>query len=195
MNSRTKFCAGRQTAGACENTVNCQEIGMPFTPFHFGPHATVSLPLYRYMDIPIFISANVAVDLEPLIVLTYNLNYPLHGYCHTLLIGGFVGFVFATAAYPLRSHIGKLMASLRLPYAPTYLKMALSAVVGAWLHILFDAILYLDIHPLYPLQANPLYGVLSQNSVYLICSACFVPALMLYVYIAFIAKRITAASS
>lgn len=164
---------------------------MPFTPFHFGPHACVSLPLYRYVDIPIFIGANVAVDVEPLLVLSYNLNYPLHGYGHTLLIGGLVGLVFTTAAYPLRSYIGRLMAFLRLPYTPTYLKMALSAIVGAWLHILFDAILYLDIQPLYPLQSNPLYGVLSQNSVYLICSVCFVPAFMLYVYIAFIAKRIT----
>ena len=140
----------------------------------------------------IFIGVNVAVDLEPLLVLIYNLNYPLHGYCHTLLIGGLVGLVFATAAYPLRTHIGRLMAFLRLPYTPTYLKMALSAVVGAWLHILFDSLLYLDIQPLYPLQANPLYGVLSHGALYLICSVCFVPTLMLYVYIAFIAKRIKA---
>jgi len=162
---------------------------MPFTPFHFGPHACVSLPFYRYVDIPIFIGANVAVDVEPLLVLTYNLNYPLHGYCHTLLVGGLVGLVLATAAYPLRNQISKLMGFFRLPYAPTYLKMALSGIAGAWLHVLFDAFLYTDIRPLYPSEANPLYGVLSHRVVYIICSACFVPALLLYIYIAFIAKR------
>lgn len=122
-------------------------------------------------------------------MLTYNLNYPLHGYCHTLLIGGLVGLVFATVAYPIRRRIDRIMALLRLPYTPGYLKMALSGVMGAWLHILFDAILYRDIQPLYPSHANPLYGALSHGAVYLICSACFVPALLLFVYIVFFAKR------
>jgi membrane-bound metal-dependent hydrolase YbcI (DUF457 family) len=83
------------------------------------------------------------------------------------------------------------MDILRLPYAPAYLKMALSGVAGAWLHIIFDAILYIDIRPFFPSEANPLYGIFSHGTVYVLCSACFVPALLLYVYIAFIAKRTT----
>jgi membrane-bound metal-dependent hydrolase YbcI (DUF457 family) len=162
---------------------------MPFTPYHFGPHACVSLPFYRYFDIPIFIGANVAIDLEPLLVMTFNLDYPLHGYCHTLLIGGFVGLLLATAAYPFRQSIGKVMGLLRLPYVPTYVKMAISGVLGAWLHIFFDSLLHSDIRPFYPSQANPLYNILSQRAVYGICTVCFVPALILYVYVAFIAKR------
>ena len=59
---------------------------MPFTPYHFGPHATVALPLHRYLDVFVFVGANVVVDLEPLLVLTFHLNYPLHGYCHTLAV-------------------------------------------------------------------------------------------------------------
>ena len=162
---------------------------MPFTPFHFGPHACVSLPLYRRLDIPIFLGANVAIDIEPLLVMTRNLNYPLHGYCHTLLIGGFVGLLLATAAYPLRHLIGKVMNLLRLPYAPTFAKMALSGVLGAWLHVLFDAPVYTDIRPFYPSQANPLYGCLSIDAVYGICAASFVPALIIYILVAFVAKR------
>ena len=50
------------------------------------------------------------------------------------------------------------MSILRLPYTPTYVRMALSGVLGAWLHVLFDAPLYSDMKPFYPLQANPLYG-------------------------------------
>ena len=70
---------------------------MPFTPYHFGPHATVALPLHRYLDVFVFIGANVVVDLEPLLVLTFHLNYPMHGYCHTLLIGGLLGLLWAAA--------------------------------------------------------------------------------------------------
>jgi len=162
---------------------------MPFTPFHFGPHACVSLPFYRYLDVPIFIGVNVAIDVEPLLVMTFNLDYPLHGHCHTLLIGGLVGLLFATVAYPFHKLIGRAMRLLRLPYAPAFAKMALSGVLGAWLHVLFDAPLYSDIRPFYPLQANPLFGILSSSTVYRICIACFVPALVLYIYVAFVAKR------
>lgn len=162
---------------------------MPFTPYHFGPHACVSLPLHRYLDVPVFVGANIVVDVEPLLVMALNLSYPLHGYVHTLLIGGLVGFAWATVAYPLRHPIGKLMCLLRLPYAPTYVKMVVSGVLGAWLHVLFDAPLYRDIRPFYPAEANPLFQCLSPRVVYGICAACFVPALAMYVFRAFVAKR------
>jgi membrane-bound metal-dependent hydrolase YbcI (DUF457 family) len=161
---------------------------MPFTPFHFGPHACVSLPLYRHIDVPIFISANIAIDLEPLIVMIYNFDYPLHGYCHTLLIGSFVGFVFATAAFPLRHFIREGMSFIRLPYKPTYLKMLFSGILGAWLHILFDAVLYLDIRPFFPFQGNPLYGILTHKDMYVLCLVCYAPALLLFLYIVFSGK-------
>ena len=162
---------------------------MPFTPFHFGPHASVALPLHRYLDIPVFIGANVVIDFEPLLVMTFNLDYPLHGYCHTLLIGSLVGLVWAMSAYPLRHLFGKAMGFLRLPYAPTLAKMAVSGVLGVWLHVLFDAPIYYDIQPFYPIKANPFYGSLSIDSVYNICAACFVPALAIYIFQAFVRKE------
>jgi hypothetical protein len=56
---------------------------MPFTPYHFGPHPCVALPLNRYIDIAVFIGANIMIELEPILVLTFKPNYPLQGYCHT----------------------------------------------------------------------------------------------------------------
>jgi membrane-bound metal-dependent hydrolase YbcI (DUF457 family) len=140
------------------------------------------------MDISVFMGVNVAIDVEPLLVMTFDLNYPLHGYCHTLFIGSFVGLAFAAAAYPFRRLIGKGMNHLHLPYSPTFASMALSGVLGAWLHIFFDALMYADIEPFYPAQANPLYGHLSINAVYGICAASFVPALVIYILVAFAAK-------
>ena len=106
-----------------------------------------------------------------------------------------MGWAWATAAYPLRHLIATVMRFLRLPYAPTYAKMALSGVLGAWLHVLFDAPLYSDVKPFFPLQGNPLYGLLPFNRVYAVCAACFVPALLLYVYVAFVTKRTGADTS
>lgn len=155
---------------------------MPFTPFHFGPSACVSLPLHRWLDVPVFIGCNVIVDIEPLLVMTFGFDYPVHGYCHTLLAGGLIGFVWGALAFPCRNLIGSAMAMVRLPYSPTFSKMVLSGALGVWLHVLFDALLYLDIRPFYPFQMNPLLGLLSKQTVYLVCTICFLPALLLYLF-------------
>jgi hypothetical protein len=158
---------------------------MPITPLHFGPHATVALPLHRYIDVPVFIAANVIVDIEPMLVMVFDLNYPLHGYCHTLLIGGLLGALLGCAAYPFRARIGQWMSEARLPYSTTLAKMALSGMLGAWLHVLFDAVIYCEMRPFYPLSpANPFLGIISRDTtLYGICALFFVPAVAAYFYV------------
>jgi membrane-bound metal-dependent hydrolase YbcI (DUF457 family) len=168
---------------------------MPLTPLHIGPHAAVSLPLNRWLDIPVFVGINAAMGIESLLVAIFNLNYPLHGYSHTLLIGSLVGILLATVWYPFRPIIGKVMKLFGLPYAPTFVKMVLSGVLGAWLHVLLDAPLYADIRPFYPFQANPLYGCVSMNAVYGFCAACFVVAFIIYIWVVFAEKRRNAEAS
>lgn len=156
---------------------------MPFTPFHFGPHACIALPLQRFIDVPIFISANIAIDIEPLLVMVNGFDHPLHGYCHTFLFGSLVGLLLGLVAFRFRELIRKAMTLLRLPYSTNLLKMAVSGIIGAWMHILFDMPLYHDIKPFYPLSAaNPLYAIVSEGSVYGTCALFFLPALMIYLY-------------
>jgi len=157
---------------------------MPFTPFHFGPHACVALPLHRYIDIPVFIGANVIVDIEPLMVMSFNLDYPLHGYCHTLLIGGLLGLLWAVIAFPLKPMFVAIMGFVRFPYNTTFLKMAISGITGVCLHVLFDATIYKEMNPFFPSSGNPLYGVSSYDALSRICLICFMPALTMYGFIA-----------
>jgi len=154
---------------------------MPFTPYHVGPHGCLALPLNRFLDIPVFIGANVIIDLEPLIVMTFNLDYPVHGYCHTLLIGGVLGLLWAFAAYPFRRALKAVMNVIRLPYSPSLAKMLISGATGACLHVLFDALLYNEMNPSWPLPGNPLYGHFSHKAVYTFCALCFVPTLLIYI--------------
>ena len=79
---------------------------MPFTPYHFGPAAVVSLPLKKKIDIPVFILVNVVIDIEPLIVLIFKPEYPVHGYAHTLLFSLIIGTVFGFVAYIFRDRLG-----------------------------------------------------------------------------------------
>ncbi|HBR15432.1 MAG TPA: hydrolase [Candidatus Omnitrophica bacterium] len=156
---------------------------MPFTPFHFGAHACTVLPFQRKLDVPVFILSNVFIDIEPLAVMLFNLNYPLHGYAHTFLGGLVAGSLGGVFVYWLRKPMGKAMGSLGLYYKPTVILSMISGVLGAWLHILFDACIYSDIKPFYPISNNPLYGLISPVKMYILCALFFIPAIVLYLMV------------
>jgi len=153
---------------------------MPFTPYHFGPSACIALPLNKYIDIPVFILANVVVDLEPLVVILFGLNYPLHGLCHTFLIGTALGLVWGLLAYSARSFFKWLMQLFRLPYQTSTGKMVLSGILGIWLHVFFDAILYNEMRPFWPIASNPLYRVISYSVLYSVCEISCIAAVVIY---------------
>lgn len=155
---------------------------MPFTPFHTGPHATVGLLAPRLIDLPVFVLANVVIDLEPLAVMVFDLRYPLHGYAHTLLVGGLLGLAWGLAAWPARPLFARVMGWLHLPYDPGPARMALSGLLGAWLHVLTDTPLYPEMQPFFPLAGNPLLGAVGHRTMYRACALLLVPALTLYLF-------------
>jgi len=151
---------------------------MPFTPYHFGPSGFVGLVFRKWLDIPVFVLANVAADIE---VLVYR-NWPYHRYAHTLLIGAAVGILWGVAAYPLRPLFKKIMQLFRLPYKTTFLKMTISGILGIWFHILIDSFCWWDVRLFWPSKLTPLYGLISQRQVEAICVAFFVAAVILYIF-------------
>lgn len=116
---------------------------MPFTPYHFGPSGFVGLLLRRWIDLPVFLLANVVIDLEVLV--THS-----HAYGHTLLLGTAVGVLWGLAAYPLRGVFKRLMDFVRLPYKTGLVKMIASGVLGVWLHVVVDAMVHYDVRLLWP---------------------------------------------
>lgn len=155
---------------------------MPFTPFHFGAHACVALLINKKINILVFILANVIIDIEPLLVMVFNSSYPLHGYAHTFVGASILGGIWGLISYRFKNIFEKFMKLLKLPFGFSMKQYIISGVTGALIHVLFDAPLYLDIQPFYPLIANPLYGLISNLLMYKICTLLFVPAMILYIY-------------
>lgn len=153
---------------------------MPFTPYHFGPSGFIGLALRRYIDIPVFVLANVIVDLEVLAINLLGFGRPMHRHFHTLLIGAAVGVIWGLAAYPLRHLFKKIMQILRIPYQTSLWKMVISGVFGVWLHVALDAVYSGDIRIFWPSKANPLWRLLSHHQVIVVCIVCFLAALILY---------------
>jgi len=127
--------------------------------------------------VPVFVLANVVVDIEVL----FADGWPVHRYGHTLLIGAVVGAIWAVAAYPLRHFFKRLMQLFRIPYQTSFAKMLISGILGVWLHVLLDGIYHWDVRVFWPSKTNPLYGLVSREQVEAICIAFFIAAIIAYV--------------
>jgi hypothetical protein len=157
---------------------------MPFTPYHFGPSGFIGLVFRKWIDIPVFVLANVIVDVEVLVVMGLRLGWPIHRYCHTLLVGAAVGALWGVAAYPLRHLFKKIMQIFRIPYKPHFWKMLVSGILGVWLHVLIDGAYHFDVRMFWPNKTISLWRMarshIGQEQVETICVAFFVAAIIPY---------------
>lgn len=153
---------------------------MPFTPYHFGPSGSVGLVFRKWLDIPVFVLANVIVDIE---VLLYT-HWPKHKYAHMLLIGAALGAIWGVIAYPSRHLFKRIMRIFRLPYETSFWKMVISGALGVWFHILIDGAYLYDVKMFWPNKTISLCKIIHPyidgKQIETICIAFFVPAIILY---------------
>ncbi len=155
---------------------------MPFTPYHFGPSGFIGLTLRKWLDIPVFVLANVIVDVEVLVVRLLDAGWPIHRYIHTLLIGAAAGIAWVIVAYPMRNLFKKIMQILLIPYQTSFLKMLVSGILGVWLHVVIDSIYHRDVSLFWPnRKLRPLYKLVTTQQVEMICAILFIWVLILYI--------------
>jgi len=157
---------------------------MPITPYHFGPSGFVGLVFRKWIDVPVFILANVVVDVEVLILGLTGIGAPYHRYCHTLLVGGLVGALWGAAAYPLRPAFKAAMQKLCVPYETSRVKMIVSGVLGVWLHVLIDGAYHPDVKVFWPSQTMSFWTAvvsrISREQLKTICLLFFIAAIVPY---------------
>jgi len=153
---------------------------MPFTPFHFGP-ALFIYGLFVFLDPLAVIYGAILVDIEPALGMFLRLNYPLHGYIHSIVgILLLLPIVFAATFITRRllPDLDRLFTSKtrKFPYALTIA----SALIGSFSHIILDSILYLEMNLAWPLPYwNPLFDALSSFTVYQLCWITLIVAIPL----------------
>ena len=154
----------------------------PYPLFHLGPALLFGLLLLNYLDLPTFLVASVVVDIEPLLVLSLNLNYPVHGYLHTFIGGTIVAFFLVLAMSRIRESLRPLMSFFKLEQKVSLRSIVLASVFGIYLHILLDSLIMSDIRPFYPLQSNPLqvHSMFIGFEVYAFCVLLFVAGGIIY---------------
>lgn len=124
---------------------------MPFTPFHLGP-ALLIYGVFVFLDPIALIYGSILVDLEPAIAVLLRLNYPLHGFVHSI-VGVFLllPIVYATTVMTCRllPKIDFFFTSRSRKF--TFRITVLSALIGSFSHIFLDSILYLELNLAWPL--------------------------------------------
>jgi hypothetical protein len=165
---------------------------MPFTPYHFGPSGFFGLVFRKWIDLPVFIFANVIVDIEVLVVMLSGLGWPNHRYCHTLLGGAVIGALWGIAAYPMRDLFKKMMTILYIPYKTSLVKMVISGILGVWLHVFIDGLYHFDVQIFWPFKTTwmrqILHDYITENQIEVICIFFLIAAFIFYI-LAFIVFR------
>lgn len=152
---------------------------MPFTPFHFGWGYSVAAVerkprLFCFFT---FVITQVVIDVETLRnMLTQQLR--LHTFFHTFLgslVAAGIAVLLVIASYGpgrwillrLPQFLRGLILDFRLfPEArPVVSALLLSALYGAWSHVLLDAIMHSDTLPFAPFsEANPFHELISMEA-------------------------------
>jgi membrane-bound metal-dependent hydrolase YbcI (DUF457 family) len=166
---------------------------VPFTPYHFGPSGFIGLVFGKWIDLPVFVLANVIVDVEVLVIRAFGLGWPVHRYCHTLLIGTVVGGLWGIAAYPLRHFFKRMMGVFYIPYKTGLRKMIVSGILGVWLHVLIDQAYHFDVKIFWPSKNMWLWQVLheriTKGQIEAICMLFFVATFILYILAVIMFRR------
>lgn len=166
-------------------------IVMPLTPFHLGPGLLIGLLFFSCIDLPTFLIASVIVDIEPILVLAFDLDYPLHGFFHSLLGGTLAALLLAAVMSRLRANLSPLLTFFKLDQKPSFKSILAGSLSGIYIHILLDSRMHRDIRPFFPLAYNPFLSssALAGLSVYLLCFWCFIGAAVIYLIRLFLAWR------
>ncbi len=143
---------------------------MPFTPFHWGPVLLLGVYTRKYLDFPALMISAVAVDFRAILVFFGLLDGPVHGFFHTFPGATIVAIVVAIGIGILRKEIEKIMGFLGFTQSISWPKIFAGSIIGAYSHIVLDAMIYEHMNPFYITEFNPFYGFMFTYEMYLFCT-------------------------
>jgi hypothetical protein len=151
---------------------------MPFTPFHMGAGLLAKAVLDKRISLISFGMAQVLIDVEPGVSMLVGASN-LHGWSHTIAGALCVGaLTTAIAPWVIRRFVERWNVEVHHYHRPALCMtvcgwgpVALGAFVGTLSHLVLDAFIHADMHPLAPFaQSNPLLGMVAHDNVYALCA-------------------------
>ncbi|NHI88956.1 MAG: hypothetical protein EAX87_05485 [Candidatus Thorarchaeota archaeon] len=153
---------------------------MPFTPYHFGPALFIGILLFPFIDLATIMVASVILDLEPLAVILFDLQMPLHAFFHTYLGATIVACGLSVSLYPFRKYLNEIVSFFGLKQESSMRHIISASFIGTYSHVLLDSFLYSEMNPFFPLLGNPFVGLLGFGFVYNLCVVLGVAGFFIY---------------
>ena len=143
---------------------------MPFTPFHMGPALLAKSVSPRHFSLPVFALTQIGIDLEVLVGYFVIGNFSNHTVLHTMggatLVAGLTLLLLRPVLQPLFRLWNRISGSE--PCSLWHIKTpvpwsasVLSVLVGAWSHVVLDAMMHHGNMPFAPwTPINPLFDAM-----------------------------------
>jgi len=154
---------------------------MPLTPFHIGIGLALGMLLFRYINLPTILLASVIVDIEPIYCMFIG-NCQLHGFSHTFIGGTLFAIAVILIIFTLRTHLIKISKIFKVEQDYSLNSIVIGAFVGIYAHLLQDSFMHSDMNPFWPIEGNPLLGIISNSLNYELCIAGFFVGIVIYIF-------------
>ena len=157
-------------------------ISIPFTPYHLGPSGIFGILFLKWVDLPTLLIASVIIDVEPILILVFNLPYPLHGFFHSFLGGFLVAIILILVMKFVRDYFTPIMEVFQVKQEVKLSGIIIGAFLGTFSHVFMDAPIYYDMNPFFPFQGNPFLidSAFANLYISIMCIYCFLCFLLVY---------------
>ncbi len=151
---------------------------MPITPLHLGPGLLLKSCGGSYLSLTMFALVQVTMDLEVVLRLILG-SSQLHGFTNTIISATLILMVTVPLGKPICEWALRWWNRNLSPAQAQWLQVSVSiswkaawigAVLGAYSHLLLDAIMHADARPWMPFSdVNTLVGLISIDRLNLFC--------------------------
>lgn len=157
---------------------------MPLTPFHLGIGLAIGMLLFRHINLPTILFASVIIDIEPIYCYFIG-NCQLHVFTHTFIGGtlfaiALIIIISALLKYFIKYFI-KISKIFKVEQDYSIRSIAFASFIGVYSHLLLDSFMHADMNPLWPLEGNPLLGMMSNSLIFNVCMSGFVVGIVVYI--------------
>jgi membrane-bound metal-dependent hydrolase YbcI (DUF457 family) len=156
---------------------------MPFTPIHMGPGLLIKAFLQGSFSLMVFGWSQIIMDIQPLIVILTKQGH-LHGFTHTFVGATLIAVISVVSGKHLSEYGLRFLkiSNVENPIKISWAVASISAFIGAYSHVVLDAIMHTDVEPFYPITlVNYFNQLVSIDRLHQLCfSSAIIGAVIYY---------------
>jgi len=125
--------------------------------------------------------SSIIIDRVPYILGILNISGPSREFRHSFLGATIISIILAILIYPFMGLINMVTKYIKLSQKSPLGVIFISCLLGTYLHVVMDSMVYDYLKPFLPFAWNPFYGIASKESLEMFCRLSFILGGLLYI--------------